>query len=384
MRPIRVLTVLTYYHPHWTGLTAIAKRIAEGLASRGHHVTVLTTQHRPDLPRRETLDGVEVVRARAFGRFSRGLVAPALPSAAARLIRHHDVVHLHTPLPEAPLVAALARLQRRPVLMTHQGDLVMPAGAVNQALERVGTALLSAAGRLATVVAPLNADYARESRFLRRFEHKLVPIQPPVDLPEPDRVAAAAWRAELGLEVKPLVGFAGRFVEEKGFDYLLRAIPFLTAAQPDAHLVYAGKHDIDYEDFFATCRPLLEEHRERITFLGLIEDRRRLAEFYAMCDVFALPSRSDMLAATQVEAMLAGTPVVATDIPGARVPVSRTGMGLLVPPGNPPALAAGLAEVLRGPARYTCTRAKVREALELDTSITAYENLVRRLAARRQ
>jgi glycosyltransferase involved in cell wall biosynthesis len=383
MRPIRVLTVLTYYHPHWTGLTAIAKWIAEGLAERGHRMTVLTTQHVPDLPRREVIEGVEVVRVRSLGRFSRGVVAPALPAVAARLIRRHDVVHLHTPLPEAPMVAALARLQRRPVLMTHQGDLVMPAGAANQVLQRVGTTLLTMAGRFATVVTPHSADYARESTFLRRFEHKLAPIQPPVVLPEPNAPDTAAWRIELGLESKPLVGFAGRFVEEKGFDYLLRAIPDLTLALPEAHLVYAGKHDIEYEDFFARCGPLLGEHRDRITFVGLLEDRQRLADFYAMCDVFALPSRTDMLAATQVEAMLAGTPVVASDIPGARVPVSRTGMGVLVPPGDPTALAAGLVEVLRDPAKYTRRRAVVREALGLDVSLDAYEALLRSLAARR-
>ena len=44
-RPMKVLMVLTYYHPHWTGLTAYAKRLAEGLARRGHSVTVLTSRH---------------------------------------------------------------------------------------------------------------------------------------------------------------------------------------------------------------------------------------------------------------------------------------------------------------------------------------------------
>ena len=46
---MKILTVLTYYHPHWTGLTANAKRIAEGLAARGHDVTVLTTRHAEEL-----------------------------------------------------------------------------------------------------------------------------------------------------------------------------------------------------------------------------------------------------------------------------------------------------------------------------------------------
>ena len=239
-------------------------------------------------------------------------------------------------------MALLCRLRRRPLVMTHQGDLVMPAGLANQALERVGTATMKLTERLATRITSLTADYARHSTFLSPFLDKVDAIHPPIDIPRPDAGAAAAWRAELGLEDKRVIGFAGRFVEEKGFDLLLRAVPALVEAEPDVHLVYAGEHEIVYEDFYGRCRPLVEAHRDRLTFVGLVRDRQRLADFYALCDVFALPSRTDSFAAVQVEAMLCGTPVVASDIPGAREPVRLTGMGRLVEPLDPEALAAGL------------------------------------------
>ena len=379
-RPIRILTVLTYYAPHWTGLTAIAVRIAEGLAARGHHVSVLTSRNDLALAPRELLNGVDVVRLPYVARLSRGLLMPSFPLAARRMIREHDVVHIHTPLLEAPLVGVLSRLRRRPLLMTHQGDLVMPPGVVDQTVEKVGTLLLDGAARLATVVSPLNDDYAAESRFLGRYADKLVPILPPVEFPEPPAGAAARWRAELGLDGKRLVGFAGRFVEEKGFDYLLRAVPALLAAVPDAHLVYAGEHQMAYEDFHRRCKPLLDAHEEHVTFVGLLRDRRQLASFYAMCDVFALPSRTDSFAAVQVEAMLCGTPVVASDIPGARVAVRSTGMGRLVTPRDPGALAAGLAEVLGDPARYTRPRDEIARAFDLHLSIDRYEKLIVDLA----
>jgi glycosyltransferase involved in cell wall biosynthesis len=376
MRPVKVLTVLTYYEPHWTGLTAIAKRIAEGLAARGHEVTVLTTQHVPELALREVVEGVSVVRLRPVARLSRGWLAPSFPQIARKLIRAHDVVHFHTPLLEAPLVAALARLSRRPVLMTHQGDLVMPSGLVNQVVEKFGTALLRSAGRLSTVVSPLNGDYARESAFLRSFDGKLAPILPPVDIPTPTPGAAARWRAELGLEDRQVIGFAGRFVEEKGFDYLLRATPQLVESTPNAHLVYAGEHEMIYEDFYERCKPLVEANRDHLTFVGLIRDRQRLADFYAMCDVLALPSRTDSFAAVQVEAMLCGTPVVAVDISGARVPVQLTGMGTLVRPRDPDALAAGLHDVLAERSTYVRSRQDVQATFDPVKSIDAYELLI--------
>ncbi len=61
--------------------------------------------------------------------------------------------------------------------------------------------------------------------------------------------------------------------------------------------------------------------------LGLIVERQELADFYAMCDVFALPSRTNCFPSVQIEAMMCGTPVVATNIPGAREVVRVTGMG---------------------------------------------------------
>jgi glycosyltransferase involved in cell wall biosynthesis len=378
---MRVLTVLTYYQPHWTGLTRIATTVAEGLARRGHGVTVVTVRHHPDLPADAVENGVRVVRLRPIARMSRGMIAPTLPLAVARLARTHDVVQIHTPLMEAQLVAAICRRLSRPLLMTHQGDLVMPSGIWNQMIERIGTSLLSGAARGATAVSTLSRDYAESSDFLRPFAEKLRAIHPPLDLPRPDRAAAAAWRRELGLESASLVGFAGRFVEEKGFDYLLEAIPELAARVPDVHLVYAGDENVAYEDFFGRCRPLVDRHRGRLTFVGLLSDRQQLANFYAMCDVFALPSRSDCFGLVQLEAMVSGTPVVATDIPGAREAVHATGMGVLVSPRDPTALAAGLGDALGQRDVYAAAHERAVARYDPDRSLEAYERLLEALAA---
>jgi glycosyltransferase involved in cell wall biosynthesis len=379
---MKILSVLTYYHPHWTGLTAIAKRIAEGLAARGHAVTILTTQHDRTLPLESNEAGVRIVRLRPVGRLSRGLVAPAFAPVAARLIAEHEVVQIHTPLMECALVAGLCRVRRRPLLMTHQGDLVMPPGLGNQLVQKTGNGMLGLTARLARRITAHSPDYVAHSSFLRPYAEKVVAIYPPVEIPEADARAAAAWRRELGLEGTALIGFAGRFVEEKGFDQLLRAIPALTVAIPNAHLVYAGEHRIAYEGFYERCRPLIEAAGSNLTFVGLIRDRQRLAEFYAMCDVFVLPSRTDCFAAVQVEAMLSGTPVVASDIPGAREVVLRTGMGRLVTASDDRALAEGIAEVLRDPESLSRTRSEVRASFDPERSIDEYEAVIAELAGR--
>jgi glycosyltransferase involved in cell wall biosynthesis len=248
-------------------------------------------------------------------------------------------------------------------------------------VQRGVSTLMSHAAERATLVTTLSDDYAQHSEFLRPVLAKTEGIPPPVWLPEPRPDAVAAWRAQLGLEGAPVVGFAGRWVEEKGFDTLLAAIPELVERRPDVRLVYAGDHRVPYERFYDRCARLVERHRDRIHFVGLLSDQQRLAEFYAMADVLAVPSRSDCFGLVQVEAMLSGTPVVVSDIPGAREVVTRTGLGRVVTAGDPHALADGLQAVLDETDRYSDARARVLEAYDPERALDAYERVLARAVA---
>lgn len=371
----RVLIALTYYYPHWTGLTANAQNLAEGLVRRGHAVAVVTSRYHRDLPREEEHRGVRIVRVPSLLRLSRGQVMPAFASTVWRLLRQHDLALAFTPMLETWLVGALAHAAKKPMIMAHQGDLVMPKGAFNQFVQVGMDWLLAHGARIADRITILNQDYAEHSDYLRPFLPKVVPIYPPVTIPEPRPDAVAAWRRELGLEGRPTVGFAGRFVEEKGFDYLLQAMPLVAERIPEVAFLFAGETNVVYEAFYERCRPLIEANAARLHVLGLITDRQRLADFYGMCDLFALPSRTDCFAVVQVEAMLCGTPVVVSDIPGAREAVRVTGMGLRVPPGDARALAEGIVQVLQQRERYCRPREEIAAIFDPEETVCAYERL---------
>jgi glycosyltransferase involved in cell wall biosynthesis len=259
--------------------------------------------------------------------------------------------------------------------MTNHGDLVMPAGVFNRIVQKTVGFLLDRGAASADVITTHSQDYAEHSAFMRPYLNKVAAICPAIESNRPDARAVAAWRRELGLENRPIIGFAGRFVEEKGFDYLLKAIPHVLERVPDAVFAYAGEHHVVYEGFYGRWQHLMEAHREHIVMLGLITDRQKLADFYAMCDVFALPSRTDCFPSVQIEAMLCGTPVVASDIPGARQAVLRSGMGRLVEPHDERALANGLIEVLRAPQDYAQPYEVIRQVFDPQRSIAEYERL---------
>ncbi|MEW5721367.1 MAG: glycosyltransferase, partial [Chloroflexota bacterium] len=134
---MKILIALTYYRPHISGLTIYVERLAQTLAARGHRVTVLTSHYRKDLPYREEIEGVTVVRHPVAFRFSKGSIMPGFLSRAWALMREHDVVSVHLPQAEAGPLALIGRwLARKPVALTYHCDLQLPPGAGKRAHER--------------------------------------------------------------------------------------------------------------------------------------------------------------------------------------------------------------------------------------------------------
>ena len=372
---MRILFLLTYYWPHWTGLTAYARRFAEGLARRGHTVHALATQHDPALPLEEVHKGVLIHRVPAPYMMSRSHLAPALLPTLHRLLAETDVVSIHIPFPEVLPATVLARARGAEVFLTHNGDLVLPHGAMKKPLETGYYLSTGLAGRLASGVIPQTRDYAASSELLKPLWDKLHFIYAPVDQPPPDAERVAAWRSELGLDGKILVGFAGRFVEEKGFDFLLEAVPDIVERVPDVHFVFAGEQHIPYEAFYETHRAKLEAVSDRFTMLGLITDDQRMADFYGLIDLFALPSRSDCFPSTQIESVRAGTPLVTADIPGAREIVKVSGMGEIVAARDAAALADGIVQVATKLDHYRGFHDEALAIFDPEKAILAYEDL---------
>jgi glycosyltransferase involved in cell wall biosynthesis len=102
--------------------------------------------------------------------------------------------------------------------------------------------------------------------------------------------------------------------------------------------------------------PLIEQLGEAWSFLGVLSPAEFAAFFYE-CEVTVLPSinSTESYGLVQVESMSCGTPVVASDLPGVRVPVKMSGMGRIVPPANAPALAESILAILDNPSAYRGT-----------------------------
>ena len=381
---MRVLLALTYYRPHISGLTIYAERLARGLAARGHELTVLTSRFHPRLPPREKVDGVDIVRVPVGVKISKGAVMPLFPLYAWLHARRNEVVNIHMPQLEAPLLALFARWLGRPVVLTYQCDLLLPGGLFNRAVQQSLLPLNHAAAWLADRIVAMTEDYADHSDYLRTHRAKLVVIPPIVDMPPADAALREGLLDRYDLRGRACIGFAARFAAEKGVEHLLEALPRVAAEIPEACLVFPGafRDTIGEEAYHARLAPLLERHADRIRFLDLLGPRD-LASFYSLCQVLAVTSlnSTESFGLVQAEAMLTGTPVVTTNLPGVRQAVRQTGMGEVVPCADPAALATALVRVMRERERYVRPRAAIERLFNTEGPVREYERLFADLCA---
>jgi glycosyltransferase involved in cell wall biosynthesis len=365
--------VLTYYTPYVSGLTNMARDLAEGLAARGRRVSVVTSRFDPALPRAEEINGVRVLRAPVLARLGRGVVSPELVRLARATIARAAVGSLQLPMLEAGAIAAGLRT---PLIATYHCDVTLPPGLVNTVQRTVVDASNRSAMRRSAIVAVTSEDYARNSRMWSAIEPGMAIVAPPCP---PPPAGEPSYRETDGLHV----GFLGRIVREKGLEYLVRG--FRALPDEDARLLIGG-------DFTHVAGgSVVEQVRAaigddpRIRLLGFVPEER-IGDFYSSLDVFTLPSVNafEAFGIVQAVAMLAGVPVLSSDIPGVRQPVAQTGFGTVVPPADPEAITRALLGLQSDPPDRVAGQRAAHGAFSVPAVLDAYEVLLDKAAHERK
>jgi glycosyltransferase involved in cell wall biosynthesis len=382
---MKILLALTYYRPHVSGLTIYVERLARALADAGHQATVMTSRYDARLPRREVLDGVRIERVPVLMRVSKGVLMPTLGWESTRLALAHDVISLHLPQFDAAGIALRGRLLGRPTVLTYHCDIRLPQGGMNFIANRAVDLANRLAGSLSDRVIAYTEDYARHSPYLSRYLHKLVVIPPPVGVAPTSAESIQSMRRRHAKRQGPIIGMAARLATEKGVEFLLQALPYVLQRYPEAEVWFAGQYQdvLGEAEYARRLGPLLEENRDRWTFLGIL-DPSEMAAFFSACDVTVLPSvnSTESFGLVQIESMICGTPVVASDLPGVRQPVLSTGMGQVVAAGQAEALAKGLIDVLDGQGSYAGRNTWLAGQFAPTEVARRYLELFRQLGAR--
>ncbi len=380
---MRILMAIDYYRPNVSGLTLYVEHLSEGLARRGHAVTVLTNRHLPELPLENAENGVRIVRAPVAARVGKALVAPGVVARALRELPRSDVLHLHAPAVNAIPLTFLAALLRAPIVITYHCDLQPPPGRRQGLIEVLARASQHFALERADRVITYTEDYARHTRPLSDRMEKVSWVLPPVTEPPKTGRGADEVRARYGIRGKPVVLFLGRFAEEKGLPLLLTAFSEIRRRFPEAVLLLAGAKHVAGETVWERVEPLAADPASGVVAPGIVPPGE-ISDLFAVSDVRALPSinSTESFGLVQVEAMLSGVPVVASNLPGVRQPARMTGMGEIARVGDAADLARQILKVLEAPERYRKSVASIRATFPLERTLDFYEAVYRDVAGR--
>ncbi len=181
-------------------------------------------------------------------------------------------------------------------------------------------------------------------------------------------------RMSLGIpDGAPVVGSVGRFVPYKGYRFLLDAARAVEDALPGVHWLLVGDGE-QRQELEAQSRRL--GLGERVRFTGWRDD---VPDLLALCTVFALPSLAEHFGRVLIEAMAMERPIVATGAGGVPEIVAHDQCGVLVPPGDPPAMAEALLALLRDSARAARLGHAARQRAETHFGIARHAEAVARV-----
>jgi phosphatidylinositol alpha-mannosyltransferase len=351
----------TYWPEVRRGSERLIHDLGVELAARGHEVTILTS-HR-GAPRVAAEDGVRVVRdwrppQRLPLSWYEDHVAHALP-AWWRLQRGgFDVAHSFY---AADAWAALRARDRGgpPVVFSYHG-IANRAYLVKRRYRLEMTAAAIAGADAVTALSPPAA--APLERYFGRQVEVL-----------PGGVRIADFAAEPARAEAPTVVCAANLEDErKRGDLLLRAFAAARARRPTARLLLAGRR--------APARGGLPAGVEHVDG----DWTAALARLFGNAWISVLPAVDEAFGLVLLESLAAGTPVVATRSGAGPLIVDRTGIGELVEPDDPDALAAGLEHGLAAAPDAAVAAACRKRAAELDWAVVAprYEELYERVLSR--
>ena len=377
---MKILLTATYYLPNVSGITIYIKVLAEELTKRGHEVTVLTSKHDSQTKSKEIINGVKIIRLPIWFYIGKGPIYPSFLFRSIKEINKNQIVNCHLPQPESLWLALWAKILGKKVFLTHHTDLSFWKGLKNKLIDSGVFVCQYFAAALSDALIPYTKDYANHSYLLKNFSKKIKAIYPPIRFEKKENVELKNKIDKLTKNKKYVIGFCGRIAKQKGIELLIESTKILDKKLGEKNyiILMAGPTKVIGENYFDYLQEKYPKIlNEKFVFLENIE-REYLSNFYKKIDLLVLPS-DDILESfgwVQVEAMKCGTPCVATNLPGMRVPVLETNFGSLFKNRNKNDLAKKLEEVLKNGKQYYQNKYnKDLKIFDYKNSIDDYEKM---------
>lgn len=341
---MKILVVLPYFYPKMGGLENYAYNVFKRL--KNHDITVLCSGKENS---REMIEGMDVIRLKHSAVISNTPVNLKLPLTISRILKREsfDIVNAHTPVPYSADMAAIAsRKHGVPFLLTYHNDLLKEKGFLQLISSLYNNSLLKLTLDVSKKIITSSYYVYHESPFLKAHAGKIELIPPGVDLdtysPGSGEYVRRKYGIPHGSEVVLFVGAMNKGHRHKGVEILMEA--FYKIKGENVYLVLAGTGDmVPHYKKIASSLGI----QDKTIFTGLV-DEFELIELYRMASMLVLPTLTvvEGFGMVLIEANACGKPVIGSKIGGIKYVIKDGETGLLVPPGDPDALADAIMKLL--------------------------------------
>jgi len=330
------------FFPAIGGVEEHVLQISKGLISRGHSVTIFTSDLEKDRPfarlkvsPRIDIDVKRFTAVRIVNlRYGLGIISPSMLLNALK--EDVDVVHAHG-FGYWPTFVGMTRraLDNTPLVITPHSN---PGSKIYGFLDVRALPLKFADRVIALTLAEKN-----HLQVLGLNRNKIEVIPNGIDFKD--------YEGLKNMDEGDIVAYVGRVdINHKGLDTLIKAIPMVLKKVREARFIIAGPDWGDMESLKKTASKL--NVMERVTFTGSVPRKEKI-KIYAMAKLCVFPSNIEPFGIAILEAMSSGKPIVATNVGGIPELIKNGWTGILVPPRNPRALADAVSYLLLNPDEAT-------------------------------
>jgi phosphatidylinositol alpha-mannosyltransferase len=364
------------YYPRYGGVTEHVHALAHELRRRGHEVTIITSFFRRG--EKGFVDGVLRIGWNILVPFNRAFVDFAIGVSLKRQLKRAirrldlDIVHVHCPTaPTLPIFAV--QVSDRPTVGTFHST-----GGRTALQDFFKPMVVSAMSRLDGRIA-VSATARATAEIYHPGPYEVIPNGVDVERFHPLVAPFPEWRDPAFTNIL----FVGRLDPRKGVQDLIAAMPeIVERTDGRARLLVVGDSYLRPQIMAGVA----SSAREHVHFLGHVPSAD-LPRWYATGDIFCSPATgNESFGIVLVEAMAAGRAVVCSDIPGYRTVVNPGRDAAVFPPGDVPALARTLSQMVEDPVRRgRLAEAGRQRALEFawPTVVDRIERVYREASGRR-
>ena len=350
---MRILFFSSYFAPYISGLVTWPQRVMTGLVKNSPDIkfSVGTFRFEPKLSATATEKNIFITRLNFLFRLSKGFISPQSWFWFGKEIKSHDVVWLNLPCVESLPLAFLAKITGKPIISLCHCEIDLGQAWSQRLLSWVVNWFTQLQLQMSQKVVVSSRDYWQASRFAAVVPaEKVIEVVPDAELSPASQIF---WRTLQAKKKSQFwIGVVGRLAREKGIEVLIESWRYLSPQLRDnAEIIVAGPDPnavIGEENWGKSLVEHLHQAKIPVRFLGSLSTAE-LAAFYKSINVLVVPAtnKTEAFGLVQLEAMLLGTPVVASNMPGVRVPVRSTGYGQLFKTGDAQSLADAINQVLK-------------------------------------